>query len=108
MKILGLHVSFTGFAHDSSAALIDNGKIIAAVEEERFNRHKSSQLFFPSKSIKYCLKKAKCDIRNIDLISVDGYTFKKLKEKIIKSIKYYFGYPSTLDQIYLNSSHNLQ
>jgi len=57
MKILGLHVSFNGFSHDASASLIVDEKVVAAVEEERYNRLKSSQLFFPKNLIKYCLKK---------------------------------------------------
>jgi carbamoyltransferase len=92
MKILGLHVSFNGFSHDSSASLIIDGKVIGAVEEERYNRLKSSQLFFPKNSIKYCLEKAKCDITNIDVLVVDGITFKKLRQKIKKSMNFYFGY----------------
>lgn len=75
MKILGLHVSFNGFSHDSSASLIVNGKVLAAVEEERFNRIKSSQLFFPQNSIKYCLKKAACKIKDIDVLVVDGISW---------------------------------
>ena len=92
MKILGLHVSFNGFSHDSSASLIVNGKVLAAVEEERFNRIKSSQLFFPQNSIKYCLKKAACKIKDIDVLVVDGISYKKIKDKVYKSMNFYFGY----------------
>ena len=38
--ILGIHASFTANTHDPSICLIDNGKIIFAAEEERFNRNK--------------------------------------------------------------------
>ena len=38
MIILGIHVSFNGFSHDSSACIIKNKKLIAAAEEERFNK----------------------------------------------------------------------
>ena len=43
------------FYHDSAAALISNGKVISAAQEERFSRikHDSS---FPKNAIKYCLK----------------------------------------------------
>jgi len=77
MITLGIHVSFNGTSHDSSASIIVNKSVVAACEEERFNRQKSSQLFFPHKSIKFCLNKAKVNIEDIDLISVDGKTFKK-------------------------------
>mgnify|MGYP001446621137 CR=1 FL=1 len=55
MITLGIHVSFNGTSHDSSASIIINKSVVAACEEERFNRQKSSQLFFPHKSIKFCL-----------------------------------------------------
>ena len=74
MKILGLHVSFNGFSHDSSASLIVNGKVVAAVEEE-FNRIKSSQLF-STKLNKILFKKAACKIKDIDVLVVDGSLIK--------------------------------
>ena len=58
--ILGLNA----FHADSSAALIKNGKIIAAVEEERFRRLKH-WAGFPSRSIKWCLKDAGINLSNI-------------------------------------------
>lgn len=64
MIILGIH---TG--HDSSAAIIQDGKIIADVQEERFNRVKHSNNV-PLKSIEYCLKSCSIkDINDIDYIS---------------------------------------
>lgn len=53
MKILGISCYY----HDSAAALINNGKIIAACEEERFSRVKHDS-DFPTKSIEYCMAKA--------------------------------------------------
>ena len=50
MKILGI----SAFYHDSAAALIDNGQIVAAAEEERFSRKKHDSEF-PSNAIDYCL-----------------------------------------------------
>ncbi|KKN01868.1 hypothetical protein LCGC14_1123400 [marine sediment metagenome] len=61
--ILGIHIG-----HDSGAAIIKAGKILAAVNEERFIRVKHySQV--PLKSIEYCLKFADVSIRNIDAIA---------------------------------------
>jgi len=45
------------FFHDSAAALIEDGDIVAAVQEERFSREKYDASF-PQKSIEYCLSKA--------------------------------------------------
>lgn len=51
-------VSATPLIHDTSAAISKNGKIIAAVEEERFVRIKHATGVFPLRSISYCLKEA--------------------------------------------------
>ena len=52
MKILGL----SAFYHDSACALIDNGELICAAQEERFTRKKQDPSF-PLNSIKFCLDK---------------------------------------------------
>ena len=62
-KILGL----SAFYHDSAAALIDDGKIIAAVQEERFTR-KKHDAGFPTNSIHYILKEAEIKFDNIDFV----------------------------------------
>ena len=55
------------FYHDSAAALIKDGEIIKAVQEERFTRKKHDSRF-PKHSIDYCLKSQKIDFRNIQSI----------------------------------------
>lgn len=65
MYILGI----SSYYHDSAAALIKDGKIIAASQEERFSRKKNDSSF-PRNSILYCLS-----IENIDLSSVDIIVF---------------------------------
>ena len=50
MRILGISCYF----HDASAALIDNGVLLAAAEEERFTRIKHD-FEFPENAIKFCL-----------------------------------------------------
>ncbi len=60
MYILGI----SSFYHDSAAAIIDEGEIIAAVQEERFSRKKNDSSF-PINSIKYCLKEANISIEQV-------------------------------------------
>jgi len=57
-----------GYSHDASACLIRYGRLIAAVEEERFTRLKH-QPGFPHKAIEYCLKEAGITPREIDHIA---------------------------------------
>jgi carbamoyltransferase len=64
MKILGIN-------HDmyiTSAALIEDGKIIAAIPEERLTRRKQTREF-PINAIKYCLDVAECGIDDISYIA---------------------------------------
>ena len=66
MNIIGINA----FHADSAACLIMNGKLIVAVEEERFNRSNIGQVF-PIESIKYCLNKSGLKISDIDHISIN-------------------------------------
>lgn len=65
MNILGI----TYGNHDTSATLIQNGKLICACEEERFNKEKHTKKF-PINSIKECLKIGKIKIKDIDYIAL--------------------------------------
>jgi len=66
MKIIGINA----FHADSSACLIIDGKLISAVEEERFNRIKH-WAGFPLESIKYCLRESNLNLSDIDHISIN-------------------------------------
>lgn len=57
IKKLNYVLGINAYHGDSAACLIENGRIIAAVEEERFNRVKH-WAGFPVESIKYCLEYA--------------------------------------------------
>ena len=62
-KILGI----SAFYHDSSASIIIDGKVIAAVQEERFTRQKHTAKF-PEQSIRYCLSTANINVSDLDAI----------------------------------------
>ena len=58
-----------------------NGKIVSAIEEERFNRVKTSLGYFPYYSVKNILNVNRLDIKDIDLIVSTGITYPTLKKK---------------------------
>ena len=64
MNILGI----SAFYHDSAAALIRDGKIVAAAQEERFTR-KKHDANFPSNAVKYCLAEAGIHARELDAVA---------------------------------------
>ncbi|MCT7983282.1 carbamoyltransferase [Laspinema sp. A4] len=63
MKILGI----SGYYHDSAAALVIEGDIIAAAQEERFSRKKHDARF-PQSAIAYCLREANLSLTELDQI----------------------------------------
>ena len=63
MRILGI----SAFYHDSAAALLADGHIVAAAQEERFTRKKQDARF-PKNAIAYCLEEAHCTISDIDYV----------------------------------------
>ncbi|BDA40279.1 carbamoyltransferase family protein [Candidatus Atelocyanobacterium thalassae] len=63
MNILGI----SAYYHDSAAALVKSGNIIAAAQEERFTRKKHDARF-PKNAIAYALEEAKLSLRRLDYI----------------------------------------
>jgi carbamoyltransferase len=62
-RILGL----SAFFHDSSAALVVDGEIVAAAAEERFSQHKHDSNF-PYRAIQFCLEEASLDASELDAV----------------------------------------
>lgn len=63
-SILGI----SAFYHDSAAALVIDGEIVAAAQEERFTRKKHDAAF-PARAIEYCLREAGIDARSVDYVT---------------------------------------
>jgi carbamoyltransferase len=63
MNILGI----SGLYHDSAAAIIQDGRIVAAAQEERFTRKKHDQSF-PSNAVKFCLTQSGLSIDECDAV----------------------------------------
>lgn len=86
--VLGLNAVY----HEPAACLLKDGNIVAAVEEERFNRVKHSRLKdpldrIPIKSISFCLNKANISFDKIDYI---GYSFNPKANPLIVCSDNYF------------------
>jgi carbamoyltransferase len=64
MNILGINWG----AHDSAAALVQEGVVIAAAEEERFNRIKHAPYAYPLRAARYCLREAGLEAGDLDEI----------------------------------------
>ena len=64
MNVLGI----SAFYHDSAAALVRDGKIVATVQEERFSRVKHDPRF-PGSAIRYCMEEGGVDSGSLDLVA---------------------------------------
>jgi len=64
LKILGI----SAFYHDSAAALVVDGRIVAAAQEERFTRKKHDESF-PIRALDYCLKEAGIEGKDLDYVA---------------------------------------
>jgi carbamoyltransferase len=62
-RILGI----SAYYHDSAAALVEDGRLVAAAQEERFTRKKHDP-GFPSKAVAYCLREAGITGKDLDLV----------------------------------------
>ena len=74
MLVLGL----SAFYHDSAAALIEDGRIVAAAQEERFSRKKFDE-GFPRLAIEYCLRSRGINLGDVDYICFYDKPFLKFE-----------------------------
>jgi len=71
-------LGISAFYHDSAAALVINGEIIAAAQEERFTRKKHDPSY-PTNAINYCLSEAGMSINQVDYIAFYDKPFLKFE-----------------------------
>jgi carbamoyltransferase len=83
MVILGINA----FHADSSAALIRDGRLVAAAEEERFRRIKH-WAGFPSRAIDYCLREARLGLSDMDHIAVNQNSTSHFLRKIMYVVRH--------------------
>ena len=74
MRILGI----SAFYHDSAAALIEDGRIAAAAQEERFTRKKHDS-GFPAHAIRYCLEDSGGGLEGVDFVAFYDKPFLKFE-----------------------------
>ena len=74
MYVLGI----SAYYHDSAAALLRDGEIIAAAQEERFTR-KKHDAGFPNNAVEYCLKEAGITLGEVDYVAFYDKPFLKFE-----------------------------
>lgn len=82
MNILGINA----YHGNASAAIVRDGRLVAAVEEERFNRVKYAA-GFPSHAIRYCLREAGLELKDIDHVAVPRNPYARLGTKLFYAMR---------------------
>jgi carbamoyltransferase len=95
MRILGI----SAFYHDSAAALVVDGEIVAAAQEERFSRKKHDEAF-PSEAVEFCLQEAGIRTGALDYVAF----YEKPLRKFDRLLETYLalapaGFPSFLRSV---------
>jgi carbamoyltransferase len=74
MRVLGI----SAYYHDSAAALVEDGRIVAAAQEERFSRRKHDARF-PQRAVAYCLEEAGVSLADVDYVAFYDKPFLKFE-----------------------------
>ena len=82
MNILGINA----YHGNASAAIVCDGQLIAAVEEERFNRVKYAA-GFPAAAIRYCLREAGLTLADVDHVAVPRNPYARLGTKLFYAMR---------------------
>ena len=92
MNILGI----SAYYHDSAACLVQDGRIVAAAQEERFSRKKHDYRF-PANAVDFCLAKGGIEIRDLDLVTF----YDKPLLKFDRLLETYIAYAPTGFKLFL-------
>lgn len=82
MNILGINA----YHGNASAAIVRDGQLVAAVEEERFNRVKYAA-GFPRQAIRFCLKQANLKLEEIEHVAVPRNPYARLGTKLFYALR---------------------
>jgi carbamoyltransferase len=84
MHILGVSCYY----HDAAAALLRDGQLVAAAEEERFSRVKHD-FGFPAHAIRFCLRQAQLEAKDLDYVVFYERPFRKLDRLLVSVLQTY-------------------
>lgn len=80
---MALVLGINCFHADAAAALVRDGHVLAAAEEERFNRIKHSA-GFPLEAIRYCLRQGGVDLRQLDAVAVGMKPIDNVQDEVLQ------------------------
>ncbi|MDB5283430.1 MAG: carbamoyl transferase [Bacteroidota bacterium] len=106
MIVLGINGGFRQGYQDVSACLVEDGRVVAAIEEERLNRIKFSGGRLPYLSVIEVLKIAGRKIQDVDIVAFHGSTWgAEIDQRITDYFKFHFGYAPPLQRYHHHDCH---
>jgi carbamoyltransferase len=92
MIILGISGGIRLGNWDAAAAIVQDGQLVAAAEEERFTRVKHAPGCLPTYAIRACLKQAGLTIRDVERVVFPGRTYANMDQRLGDYFRHVFGY----------------
>ena len=103
MNILGLSGGIKIGNQDGAAALLVDGQLVAAAEEERFLGIKFANGQLPRNAIVFCLDRAGLSVEDLDAVVFAGATYERFEEILADYFAFQFGHAS-LREVRVSSS----
>ena len=98
MNVLGVAGGFYVGNQDASATLMRDGKIIAAVEEERLCNEKFARGRMPTRAIRAVLAEAKMSMEQVDVVATSWPTYPDFRQRLEEYFRFTFGHCPRIQQ----------
>jgi carbamoyltransferase len=91
MYVIGISSGIKHGHHDGAAVLLQDGRLIAAAEEERFTLAKHARGELPRGAIDFCLKQAGITMKDVGWVCSPLKTYTNYDRRLVEYFKYQFG-----------------
>ena len=105
MNILGISGGVMSGNQDSSAALLVDGKLVAAAEEERFTGIKFANGLLPRNAAMFCLKAVGLKVQDLDYVVFPGATYADFESILKRYFEFHFGYAPPIKLVDHHTAH---
>ena len=105
MNVLGISGGVKIGNQDGAAALLIDGQLVAAAEEERFVGIKFANGQLPKNAIGYCLRHARLEIQDIDIVVFAGATYDRFEEILERFFEFNFGHTPRVTLVDHHTAH---
>jgi len=103
---MSIVLGFNAFIHDTAACLVEDGKLLFFLEEERITRQKHTNQF-PQNAIEWCLQKCGIGIKDVDAAAFYWQPYRGLIRRIAQTLKYFPDSIVHLKTIQAGNFHNM-